>query len=151
MITAYNRKSPFARLAFWQFILFFMLILFIWVSEILDLPAMLWNAAPSPDDYVSAYVLTLGIVVVAIVTVGHTYLLQKRIMKGILTLCTQCRKVRVNENEWEWIENYVVRHSLASVSHGLCPSCMAGEMAVAVARSNKLDAEAAARRGKGSK
>jgi hypothetical protein len=68
-------------------------------------------------------VLTIPTIVVALITAGHTYLQQKRIIKGLLTVCSNCRKVRVDAKVWEQLDDYITEHSVALVSHGLCPEC----------------------------
>ena len=109
--------------AFWQLMTFFMLILLIWVNEIMDLSSLWFGVHASGVNLYRGCGLTIGVIVVAIVTIGHTYLQQKRIITGLLTVCSCCRKIRVDENLWEQMDEYVSDHSLALISHGLCPTC----------------------------
>jgi len=37
-------------------------------------------------------------------------------------MCSFCKSIRNDQNEWERLENYVSRHG-ATLSHGLCPDC----------------------------
>ena len=46
-----------------------------------------------------------------------------RQLRGLLPICTYCKKVREDEHEWVPVEIYVARRSEASFSHGICPSC----------------------------
>ena len=55
-------------------------------------------------------------------------LLQKRLdeikqLRGILPICAKCKKIRNDKGYWEKIEVYIVEHSDAEFSHGLCPDC----------------------------
>lgn len=55
-------------------------------------------------------------------------LLQKRLdeikqLRGILPICSKCKKIRNDKGYWEMIEVYIVEHSDAQFSHGLCPEC----------------------------
>ena len=109
--------------AFWQFMTFFMLILLIWLNETMDLAALWFGMPPNPPSMFRGCVLTIAVIIVAIVTVGHTYLQQKRIISGLLIVCSGCRRIRVDEKLWEQLDDYITDHSVASISHGLCPHC----------------------------
>lgn len=116
-------KDGLAAVAFWQLMAFLMLILLIWTNEILDLTALWFNAPASRMNIFRGCVLTIGVVIVGVITVGHTYLQQKRIITGLLTVCAGCRKIRLDDHLWEQLDEYVSEHSLALISHGLCPHC----------------------------
>lgn len=109
--------------AFWQLMAFCMLILLIWVNETMDLAALWFGAAPGHPDVFRGCVLTIAAIVVAIIAVGHAYVQQKRIIRGLLTVCSHCHKVRVDEKVWERVDDYITEHSMALISHGLCPHC----------------------------
>lgn len=47
-----------------------------------------------------------------------------RTLKGILPICSQCKKIRDGAGEWHLLEAYVERRSSAQFSHSLCPPCM---------------------------
>jgi sigma-B regulation protein RsbU (phosphoserine phosphatase) len=44
-------------------------------------------------------------------------------LQGLLPICSYCKKIRNDQNDWEQIEHYVADHSEAEFSHGVCPSC----------------------------
>lgn len=44
-------------------------------------------------------------------------------LEGILPICSYCRKIRDESDEWQSVESYVVTHSQALFSHSICPSC----------------------------
>lgn len=44
-------------------------------------------------------------------------------LKGMLPICACCKKVRDDEGYWSQIEQYLVSHSEATFSHGICPEC----------------------------
>lgn len=46
-------------------------------------------------------------------------------LRGILPICSHCKKIRNDAGAWELMEAYVTRHSEAQFSHGLCPDCLA--------------------------
>ena len=47
-----------------------------------------------------------------------------RTLRGILPICSNCRKVRNDQGYWQRVELYVQTHSEARFSHGICPDCM---------------------------
>ena len=44
-------------------------------------------------------------------------------LRGILPLCSICKKIRDDDGYWEQVDIYLTRHSSALFSHGLCPDC----------------------------
>jgi hypothetical protein len=45
-------------------------------------------------------------------------------LKGILPLCSFCKKIRDNKGCWEHVDVYIQKHSEADISHSMCPECM---------------------------
>jgi len=45
------------------------------------------------------------------------------ILKGILPICSNFKKIRNDSGYWEQIESYIRDHSEAEFSHGICPDC----------------------------
>ena len=70
-----------------------------------------------------------------VVFIGFAYLvnkvcIQKRelekeilTLKGILPICSFCKRIRDQEGNWESLEGYITKRSDAKFSHGLCPEC----------------------------
>lgn len=44
-------------------------------------------------------------------------------LEGLITICSNCKKVQVGADAWQQIEAYVRDHSDVEFSHGICPSC----------------------------
>jgi CheY-like chemotaxis protein len=44
-------------------------------------------------------------------------------LTGRLSICCYCKKIRDEVGNWPDVETYVMRHSDASFSHGMCPDC----------------------------
>jgi len=44
-------------------------------------------------------------------------------LKGLLPICTYCKKVRDDKNYWQSVESYISEHTEAVFSHGVCPDC----------------------------
>jgi len=49
---------------------------------------------------------------------------QIKTLRGIVPICSSCKKIRDDKGYWEQVDAYVTRHTEAQFSHGLCPECM---------------------------
>jgi len=47
-----------------------------------------------------------------------------KLLSGLLPICASCKKIRNDAGYWNEIENYIVQHSEAEFSHGICPQCI---------------------------
>ena len=52
-------------------------------------------------------------------------LAQVRTLRGLVSVCSYCKKVHNGKGYWEQIEEYVTNNSHTRFSHGICPKCMA--------------------------
>lgn len=44
-------------------------------------------------------------------------------LRGLLPICSSCKKIRDDEGYWEQIDGYIAKHSEVEFSHGVCPDC----------------------------
>ncbi|MBI9093170.1 MAG: hypothetical protein JEZ12_28495 [Desulfobacterium sp.] len=44
-------------------------------------------------------------------------------LKGILPICSYCKKIRDDKGYWNQIESYIHEHSEAEFSHSICQEC----------------------------
>lgn len=44
-------------------------------------------------------------------------------LRGIIPICSSCKKIRNDAGIWDRIETYFKEHSKAEFSHGICPDC----------------------------
>jgi PAS domain-containing protein len=44
-------------------------------------------------------------------------------LKGLLPICSYCKKIRDDKGYWELLDTYVAKHTDTQFSHGLCPEC----------------------------
>ncbi len=44
-------------------------------------------------------------------------------LRGILPICSSCKKIRTDEGYWQNVEEYIRRHTNAEFSHGICQEC----------------------------
>lgn len=47
-----------------------------------------------------------------------------RILRGILPICSFCKRIRDANDTWQALEKYIGDRSDARFSHGVCPDCM---------------------------
>jgi CheY-like chemotaxis protein len=44
-------------------------------------------------------------------------------LTGRLSICCYCKKIKDEAGDWPDVETYVMKHSDASFTHGMCPDC----------------------------
>lgn len=45
-------------------------------------------------------------------------------LRGILPICSYCKKIRDDKGYWEQVDVYIHKHSQADFSHSICPTCV---------------------------
>jgi phosphoserine phosphatase RsbU/P len=45
-------------------------------------------------------------------------------LEGLLPICSYCKRIRSDNDNWNPVETYIKSHSNAEISHGVCPSCL---------------------------
>jgi hypothetical protein len=46
-------------------------------------------------------------------------------LAGLLPICSHCHKIRNDQGYWLKLERFIVEHSEAQFTHGICPECLA--------------------------
>jgi glucan phosphoethanolaminetransferase (alkaline phosphatase superfamily) len=103
---------------------FLIVIMIVWLDEFIDLPHELLGAPATPINYIESIFETIIISVLAVLVILLTHTLLKRILSGILPVCSFCKKIRVDDR-WIPIDSYIRDHSEVDFSHGICPQCAA--------------------------
>lgn len=49
---------------------------------------------------------------------------QIKTLRGILPICSNCKRIRDDQGYWNQVECYIHSHSEAEFSHGICPDCI---------------------------
>lgn len=119
-----GQGGGFAWIALWQLLVFLLLLLLVWVDELLDLAALLFDVPPREPNLVRGCLASAGVLLGAVVLVGNTYLQQRRIVRGLLTICSYCKKIRLATESWQRIEEYIGRRSAIQFTHSVCPQCL---------------------------
>jgi len=116
-------KDPFAYIAFWQLMTFIILIMLVWINELRDGAAIFFSTSSGEFSIYRASILTVAVLIAAIITIGNTYLQEQRVVKSMISVCSNCHRVRLNDAVWQKMEEYIGERSLLSFTHGLCPDC----------------------------
>lgn len=49
-------------------------------------------------------------------------------LEGLISICSYCKKIKIDEESWQQLEHYLAEHTDASFSHGMCPDCFTTAM-----------------------
>jgi PAS domain S-box-containing protein len=52
-------------------------------------------------------------------------LAEVRTLRGLIRICSHCKRVLTDDGAWQQFESYVRDHSEVEFSHGICPECAA--------------------------
>lgn len=58
------------------------------------------------------------------VTKLETALSEVKTLRGILPICSFCKRIRDEQGSWSQVDEYVRSRSEAEFSHGICPECL---------------------------
>lgn len=50
-------------------------------------------------------------------------LMEIKVLKGLISICAWCKKIRVNEDHWDSVEAYISENTEATFTHSICPEC----------------------------
>jgi PAS domain S-box-containing protein len=48
-----------------------------------------------------------------------------KVLRGLLPICSSCKKIRDDQGYWNKLESYLADHTEAEFTHGICPECNA--------------------------
>ena len=49
---------------------------------------------------------------------------ESKVLRGLLPICGQCKKIRDDQGRWQPVESYIKGHTEVDFSHGICPECL---------------------------
>lgn len=109
----------------YELIGFALVIGFLWLDEILDLPHRLFGTVATPINWRESLFETVLAVPVGVLAVWLSCRLLNHIkyLEGFLLFCAGCKRVRV-KGQWVPVEAFVQDRSEIHVTHGLCPDCL---------------------------
>lgn len=50
-------------------------------------------------------------------------------LRGLIPLCSWCKKIRNDQGFWQRLEDYLLAHTEAKFTHGVCPECLQKQLA----------------------
>lgn len=53
----------------------------------------------------------------------QTALNEIKTLRGLIPICTYCKRIRDDRDSWRQMEAYISKHTGARFSHGVCPTC----------------------------
>ena len=53
----------------------------------------------------------------------HDALTEAKVLMGLVSICSYCKKVKDQTGNWEQLEAYIMKRSGLSFTHGACPEC----------------------------
>lgn len=51
-------------------------------------------------------------------------LAEVKTLRGLIPICSHCKRIRDDKGIWMQIEAYVAKHTEATFTHGVCPDCL---------------------------
>jgi hypothetical protein len=85
------------------------------------------QAISFPVLFVGNIMLVTGLIIINAQRLEHDLfkaMEQVKTLKGMLPICSSCKKIRDDKGYWQDVAVYVRDHSEAEFSHGICPECM---------------------------
>lgn len=124
-MTPQNNRFFLNRVIVFESTAIFILVLFIWLDELMDLPYSLFKSLPTPVNWLEALFESSIILIFGLLIIFFTIRILQRmkLLEGILPICSSCKKIRDERGDWHNIEDYIGARSEADFSHGICPAC----------------------------
>ena len=47
-----------------------------------------------------------------------------QVLRGLITICSYCKKIQNDQGAWQQVELYIREHTEAEFSHGICADCI---------------------------
>jgi PAS domain S-box-containing protein len=49
---------------------------------------------------------------------------KRRVLRGLISICAWCKRIRDERGSWQRLESYIESHSETKFTHGLCRDCL---------------------------
>jgi hypothetical protein len=84
-----------------------------------------WGVPVGLREIAANYLIRVVALAGLALLVDHVTALSRevKVLRGILPICSSCRRIRLTNGSWEQLEAYIVEHSDAEFSHGICSEC----------------------------
>jgi len=114
------------KVAWYETMAILFIIVLSWFDEILDIPYVLLGGPATPINWRESFFESIIIAIVGAAIIRHTYALLTRVsyLESILPICASCKKIRVDPEFWQGIEEFIAERSKTEFTHGICPECI---------------------------
>ena len=114
------------KVSWYEAIAIFFIIAVTWIDEILDIPYLLLGGPATPINWRESLFESIIIAAIAAVIIRHTYKLLTRIsyLESILPTCASCKNIRMDQEFWHDIKQFIQERSKNEFTHGICPDCI---------------------------
>ena len=71
-------------------------------------------------------IFTLGVISIAVLLVHiiiYSITKENRQLKGLLPICSKCKRIRDEQGLWHRLDDYIHTHSSVEFTHSICPAC----------------------------
>lgn len=119
-------RNFFARqIIAYQLMAFILIIALIWLDEFADIPSLLLGGKATPVNWRESLIASLLVSPIGLGIICYTKMLFNRMqyLEGLLPLCSYCKKIKDEQENWQQMESYIHDRSAARFSHGICPTC----------------------------
>lgn len=114
-----------ARVLWYEFFGFGLILLLSWINKIVDLPHLLVGGDLHASKWRDSAIETVLILLIWAFVHSLTRRLVARLhyLEGMLRVCAWCRKVGHGER-WMRLEDYFAEDFQIGTTHGVCPECL---------------------------
>lgn len=115
-------KTPTQKKIIWyECIGFTVIIVFLWIDEIVDIPHMIFGAPQTPINWQESLFETVLVSILAaiIIKFSENCIKEIKYLQEITVICTLCKRIKSGDR---WITQ-VAPADKSSIVHGICPEC----------------------------
>ncbi len=120
-----KKKKITKRIILYELIGFIIVAVLLWTNEVFDIPRYLLGAARTPINWVESIIETIFVIILGIFIIYVSWRQLNRIkyLEGFVPLCSNCKKVGIDDNKWIPFEEFIEKYSEVEIGYGLCPEC----------------------------
>jgi hypothetical protein len=85
----------------------------------------IWDVTWNPAVTILNVVILMAVLLIIAWLINKTKHLAQEVrrLEGLLPICSFCKKIRNEQNEWQRLETYISKNSQADFTHSICPEC----------------------------
>jgi hypothetical protein len=113
------------RLIWIEALCFGLLVVFISIDDEYLIPWLISERSPFSPASLAGMVDSIWVVFLFALAlyIQLKYMQKIKLLEGMLSVCANCKKIRVGQDHWTPIEDYIHQRSHADFSHTICPDC----------------------------